>query len=285
MKKTVLITGASSGFGRILVHKLSELKQFNIIATLRNSRYNNLHIADELQALPNVTVLELDVTIQDNIDGVIKQINTQHKSIDIVVNNAGVFGGGLLEAHSIEQVQRLFEINLYAPLRIMKSVLPMMREQKEGLIINVSSMLGFFSIPLNSVYCASKSALEALVVGSYHELIQNGVENILIEPGSFPTELYQKAGIKADLPEITKAYNGLFEQMSEYASKAVYTAMQDHKPDPNAVVEKIIGLIQMPKCTRPLRNPIDQISGEAFSQKVAMDLISLAATQMKAYGF
>src|SRR6478752_4565860 len=98
MKKTVLITGASSGFGKMLVHKLSELKQFNIIATLRNSRSDNQHITDELQALPNVTVLELDVTIQDNIDRIIKQILAQHKTIDILVNNAGVFGGGLLEA-------------------------------------------------------------------------------------------------------------------------------------------------------------------------------------------
>jgi len=285
MKKTVLITGASSGFGKMLVHKLSVLNQFNIIATLRNSKNDNQHITEELQALPNVTVLELDVTVQNNIDSVTNQILIQHKSIDIPINNAGVFGGGLMEAHSIEQVQRLFEINLYAPLRLMKSVLPLMREQNEGLIINVSSMLGFFSIPLNSVYCASKSALEALVVGSYHELIQNGVENILIEPGSFPTELYHKAGIKADLPEITKAYNGLFEQMSEFANQAVYSAIQNNKPDPNAVVEKIVALIYMPKGTRPLRNPIDQISGEAFSQKVALDLASLSETQMKAYGF
>lgn len=285
MKKTILITGASSGFGKMLVHKLSGLKEFNIIATLRNTKHDNLSIANELQTLPNVTVLELDVTHQDNIDEIIKQTHDQFNTIDILVNNAGVFGGGLLEAHSIEQVQRLFEINLYAPLRLMKSVLPSMRKQNEGLIINVSSMLGFFSIPLNSVYCASKSALEALVVGSYPELVQNGVENILIEPGTFPTELYQKAGIKADLPGITKAYNGLYEQMSEYANKAVYSAIQDKNPDPNAVVEKIITLIQMPKGSRPLRNPIDQISGEVFSQKVALDLAALSAAQMKAYGF
>lgn len=285
MKKTIFITGASSGFGKMLVHKLSELKEFNIIATLRNSKHDNLPIANELQTLPNVIVYELDVTNQDNIDEIIKQTLDQFNTIDILVNNAGVFGGGLLEAHSIEQVQRLFNINLYAPLRLMKSVLPSMRKQNEGLIINVSSMLGFFSIPLNTVYCASKSALEALVVGSYHELVQNGVENILIEPGSFPTELYQKAGIKADLPEITKAYNGLYEQMSEYANKAVYSAIQDKNPDPNAVVEKIISLIQMPKGSRPLRNPIDQISGEVFSQKVALDLAALSAAQMKAYGF
>ena len=283
--KTILITGASSGFGKLLTEQLSAKAQYNIVATMRNVNSSNKEAKKELEKLSNVEVLELDVTLENDVSLITQQIIKKYQSIDILVNNAGVFGGGLLEAHSIEQIQNLFDVNVYAPLRLIKAVLPFMRNQNDGLIINLSSMLGFFSIPLNSVYCASKFALEALVTGSYAELIQKGVENILVEPGSFPTELYQKSGIKADLHKITNSYEGMAEQMTEYANKAIYGAVQKHNPDPHAVVNKIIGLIEMEKGTRPMRNPIDQISGEDFAQKVADDISVLAQTQMKAYGF
>jgi short-subunit dehydrogenase len=283
--KTILITGASSGFGKLLTEQLAASGQYYVIATMRNVNTANNVAKKELENLPNVEVIELDVTSEKEVNSVVHQVLTKHQSIDILINNAGVFGGGLLEAHSIEQVQKLFDVNVYAPLRVMKAVLPSMRSNQDGLIINISSMLGFFSIPLNSVYCASKFALEALVTGSYSELIQKGVENILVEPGSFPTELYQKAGIKADLSEITRSYDGMAEQMTEYANKAVYGAIQKNNPNSASVIDKIKRLIEMEKGTRPMRNPIDQISGEEFSQKVADDIAVLAQTQMKAYGF
>ena len=283
--KTILITGASSGFGKLLTEQLSAKTGFTILATMRNTETTNSECRKQLEKLPNVEVLELDVTSEKDVHSIVEFILQKHKSIDILINNAGVFGGGLLEAHSINQIQKLFDVNVFAPIRLMKAVLPSMRAQQDGLIINLSSMLGFFSIPLNAVYCASKFALEALVTGSYGELIQKGVENILVEPGSFPTELYQKSGIKADLPEITQAYEGMAEQMTEYANNAVYNAIQNNNPEILAVVNKIISLIEMEKGSRPMRNPIDQISGEQFSQKVADDLAVLAQTQMKAYGF
>ena len=169
--------------------------------------------------------MNLDVTNLEEVNSVILAIHKKYNNVDVLINNAGVIGGGLLEAHSIAQVNRLFQVNVYGPLALMKKVLPNMRKRKEGLNINISSMLGFFSIPLNSVYCAFTFALEALVTGSYQELIQQGVENILVEPGSFPTELYQKNGVKADLPDDTKSYNGQFEQMTKYISNNVYQAI------------------------------------------------------------
>lgn len=283
--KTILITGAGSGFGKLLTEQLSKKGNYTIFATLRNSNGQNLETRKELEKLPNVHIADLDVTSDDDVASVVKNIQEQYQAVDILINNAGVFGGGLLEAHSIEQVKNLFDVNVYGPLRLSNAVLPAMRKQGEGLIINLSSMLGFFSIPMNAVYCASKFALEALVTGSYSELIQKGVENILVEPGSFPTELYQKAGIKADLEDVTESYNGVAEQMTEYANATVYNAIQEKQPNPQAVVDKIISLIEMEKGTRPLRNPIDQISGEDFSSKVAENIAQLAKTQMEAYGF
>lgn len=283
--KTILITGASSGFGKILTEQLALKQQYNIIATLRDAGTKNLEAKKYLEQSQHVEVKELDVTKEEDVIAVVDEVLQKYGSIDVVVNNAGAFGGGLLEAHSITQAQKLFDVNVYGPLRLMKAVLPSMRRKQDGLIINVSSMLGFFSIPLNAVYCATKFALEALVAGSYGELIQKGVENILIEPGTFPTELYHKDGIKADLPEVTSSYEGLAEQMSEYGSKAVYQAIQTHHPNPQAVIDTIIRLLEMKKGTRPMRNPIDQISGEAFSQKVVNDIALLSQTQMKAYGF
>lgn len=283
--KTIVVTGTSSGFGRMLVHELARHGQYRVIATMRNAVAQNNAVKNELEELPLVKVVELDVTSGEQIATVTRQILEEFSTIDILINNAGVFGGGLLEAHSIEQVNRLFDVNVYAPLRLMQAVLPSMRKQQDGLIINMSSMLGFFSIPLNSVYCASKFALEGLVTGSYSELIQKGVENILVEPGSFPTELYQKAGIKADLVEVTASYDGMAERMTTYANARVYEAVQKHQPKPEDVVKKIISLIAMEKGSRPLRNPIDQISGESFANQVAEDLNALAQRQMTAYGF
>ncbi|NLR93767.1 SDR family NAD(P)-dependent oxidoreductase [Flammeovirga agarivorans] len=283
--KTILITGASSGFGKLLTQQLAQKEQYHIVATMRNTDSSNATVKKELESLHNVDVLALDVTSEEEVQHVTQKVAQKYSSIDILINNAGVFGGGLLEAHSITQVQKLFDVNVYAPLRLMKAVLPSMRQKQDGLIINLSSMLGFFSIPLNAVYCASKFALEALVSGSYSELISKGVENILVEPGSFPTTLYQKSGIKADLSDVTLSYAGWAEQMTAYANQAVYKAIQENQPDPQAVVQKIIDLISMEKGSRPMRNPIDQISGEDFAQKVAHDIESLAQTQMKAYGF
>lgn len=283
--KTILITGGSSGFGKLLTEQLAKKKDYKIITTIRNSNGSNSAVKTELEKLPNVKVLELDVTSDEQVKSITNQVLQEYHSIDILVNNAGVYGGGLLEAHSIDQVKNLFDVNVYAPLRLMKAVLPTMRNNGNGLIINLSSMLGFFSIPLNTVYCASKFALEAFVTGSYQELIQKGVENVLVEPGAFPTELYQKSGIKADLPEITRSYEGMAEEMTAFANKAVYEAIQKNNPDPEEVVYKIIDLIEMEKGTRPMRNPIDQISGELFANQVAADLEKLKQSQMKAYGF
>ena len=283
--KTVIITGASSGFGKSLTEQLSKKGTYTIIATLRNANGANKNTRIELEKLPNVVVKDLDVTKAEEVQTTFDSITNQYSQIDVLVNNAGTFGGGLMEGHSVEQVQKMFDVNFFAPFRTIQSVLPQMRKQKNGLIINLSSMLGFFSIPLNAIYSASKFALEGLVTGSYHELLPHGVENILIEPGSFPTELYQKAGIKADIEGINQAYSPWLENTTEYVNKAVWGALEQHQPNPQAVVQKMIDLIEMPAGTRPLRNPIDHISGDAFAQKVANDIEQLYNQQMKAYGF
>ncbi len=283
--KTVLITGSSTGFGNILAHQLSGQNKYHVIATMRNTSSSNYQAKLALEKLSNVDVMDLDVTNDQGVKDCIAQVIERYDRLDILINNAGQFGGGLLEAHSIPQVHKLFDINVYGPLRMMQAVLPQMRRQKEGLIINISSMLGFFSIPLNSIYCSTKAALESLVTGSYGELIQKGVENILIEPGSFPTELYEKAGVVADLKEITESYEGLYEQMRDFANAKVYNAIKTHKPDPSAVARRVIQLIEMNKGSRPVRNPIDHISGEDFTNKLIGELTELANTQMKSYGF
>lgn len=284
--KTVLITGTSSGFGEKIVKTLVEDNQeFHIIATMRGKDDKNKESAQELAKYPNVLVKELDVVNQASINSTAHEVLSEYGKIDILINNAGVYGGGLLEAHSINQVQKLFDVNVYGPLRLMKAILPAMRKEKRGLIINISSMLGFFSIPMNAVYCASKFALEGFVTGSYDELIQKGVENVLVEPGAYPTELFQKQGIIADENAITESYDGLAEQMTAYATSAVGRVMAEKQPNPQAVADKVVELIKMEKNTRPLRNPIDQISGEEFSHKVTRQLAALAQEQMKAYGF
>jgi NAD(P)-dependent dehydrogenase (short-subunit alcohol dehydrogenase family) len=173
MTKTVLITGSNSGIGRAAAELLAS-KGYRVIATMRTP---------EKGAGNDLTIVPLDVRSDSSVQAAIEQAG----DIDILVNNAGFEVWGPLEEMTVEDIKDQFETNVYGPFRLIAAVVPAMRNRSSGVIINVSSVAGRVSAPLNGLYSASKFALEALSETLKYETGHFGIRVHLIEPGGVET--------------------------------------------------------------------------------------------------
>jgi NAD(P)-dependent dehydrogenase (short-subunit alcohol dehydrogenase family) len=182
MKKTVLITGASSGFGKVAA-KLFHTKDWNVIATMRSPEKET-----ELSTLNNVFITRLDVTDKQSIQNAVAAGIKKFGKIDVLVNNAGYGALGALEAATEEQIKQQFDVNLFGLIVVTKAVLPGMRQQKSGTIINVSSVGGRVTFPFSSLYHATKFAVEGLTESLQYELNPFGINLKIVEPGGYKTE-------------------------------------------------------------------------------------------------
>ncbi len=161
----VVITGSSSGFGLLTAKSLLALG-YEVVATMRDSRTRNAGRAAELKAFAagtsgELAVVELDVTSDASVASAADKIR-ELGHVDVLVNNAGVMNVGVTEAYPIDEVKAQFDVNTFGPARVARAFMPQMREQRSGLIINLSSLAGRLVFPFFGVYCASKFALEAL---------------------------------------------------------------------------------------------------------------------------
>jgi NAD(P)-dependent dehydrogenase (short-subunit alcohol dehydrogenase family) len=182
MKKTVLITGASSGFGKAAA-KLFDTNNWNVIATMRSPEKET-----ELAALPNVFISKLDVTDKLSIQSAVTAGIEKFGKIDVLVNNAGYGALGAFEAATEDQVKQQFDVNLFGLIAVTKAVLPGMRKQRSGTIINVSSVGGRVTFPFSSLYHATKFAVEGLTESMQYELNPLGIRLKIVEPGGYKTE-------------------------------------------------------------------------------------------------
>jgi NAD(P)-dependent dehydrogenase (short-subunit alcohol dehydrogenase family) len=283
MKKVIIITGTSTGFGTLMAKSFAN-EGHNVIATMRNTTSNNLEIAKSLNAIPNIEVVELDVTSEDSVQSAINQVVAAHSRIDVLINNAALYGNGILEGYSLKQIQKIFDVNVFGVLRVNNSVLPHMRAAKDGLIINISSGVGRISPPFQVPYNATKFALEGLVEGSYVELIGQGIETVLIEPGAYATELWQKAGVHADRQDIITSYGEETQQMNEAISAAFGQILEKNKPNPQLIADAAIRLVNAEKGKRPLRTPVD-ISANGLDIEYNEATTEIKARWMAEYGF
>ncbi|MDP1811074.1 MAG: SDR family oxidoreductase [Sediminibacterium sp.] len=261
MSKKIFITGTSTGFGKLMTITLSKAGH-TVIAGMRNTTNKNKAVAKELSALPNVDVVEIDVTNDDSVNKAFEQTLAKHHNIDVLVNNAGVTGSGLLEAYSLDQIRAMFEINFYGVLRTYQAVLPSMRKAKSGLVINITSGASGHTLPFMIPYLASKFGVESITEGLQDELRQFNIENVSIQPGIYPTEMTNgsKAGLPADKPEIVAEYG---EQASNDFNKlggAFYGKLAEFNTNPQTVADGILALVNMENGTRPLRYPLDAIA-------------------------
>jgi NAD(P)-dependent dehydrogenase (short-subunit alcohol dehydrogenase family) len=257
-KKTILITGTSTGFGKLTALTLAKAG-YNVIATMRNLSNKNKDAAEHLSAIPGIEVVEMDVTSDESVNRSVGYALSKYGAIDVLVNNAGVSGVGLLEAYSIDQLKSLFETNVYGVLRTYKAVLPSMRARREGLIINISSGLGLFASPYVTAYCASKFAVEAFTEGLSGELSPFGIENVSIQCGAYPTEIGSKAGVNADENAVIESY-GVEKPSLQTLFGKVLAKAKEFNMDPQVIADGILDLIQMEKGTRPQKYPLDAVA-------------------------
>ena len=235
MKKTILITGASSGIGKATA-ELFSAKGWNVVATMRSPQKE-----EALSRLDNLLVARLDVQRPATIAEAIAQGIARFGQIDAVVNNAGYGQNGLFEAISPAQVMQQFEVNVFGVMHVTRAILPHFRKQKSGMFLNVSSGAGRFTLPLLSLYAASKFALEGFSEGLSHELSTLNILVKIIEPGGTETNFNKVAGDQhAHDPELTdyepftqaagKLFAGMIAQKSVTAAevaRVIYQAATD----------------------------------------------------------
>lgn len=199
MNKTVLITGTSSGIGRASVLKFNN-EGWNVIATMRTPKNET-----ELTKLENVEVIALDVQKPETIQNAIEKGIQRFGKIDAIVNNAGFAVFGVFELSSEEQVSKIFDTNVYGPMRVLRAILPHFRIQRCGTVINISSQGGRITFPTCSIYHATKFALEGLTEALAYELIPFNIKTKIIEPGSTATKFVGAAEITLEVYQNMKS--------------------------------------------------------------------------------
>ncbi|KGO92360.1 SDR family oxidoreductase [Flavobacterium subsaxonicum] len=218
MQKTIFITGASAGLGKATA-KLFQANGWNVIATMRNPEKET-----ELTQLENVTLLPLDVTNPEQIKTTVAKAIATH-TVDVVFNNAGYGLMGAMEAFTDEQMLKQIDTNLIGVLRVTQAFIPYFREKKSGLFISTTSMGGFLTFPLHSIYHATKFALEGWSEGMSFEL---GLHNIGIKtlaPGGTATEFLGRSLDRNTHP----AYTGLEDKLFSLTDAMMDAAAPAHQ--------------------------------------------------------
>ncbi len=252
----ILITGANSGFGQLIIAEL--LKSGHRVAgSMRDVDGRNAQAAAALRA-SGVEIVEIDVTNDASVAVGVAAATERLEQIDVLINNAGVGAHGLQENFSAEDFRHLFEINLFGVQRMIRAVLPEMRERGTGLILNVSSLLGRVALPFYGPYNATKWALEALSENYRAELSRFGVDVALIEPGGFPTGFIGNLMLPSN-PDRDTGYGAMAaapRESLEYFEGFLTANPQQH---PRLVAEAVASVVNMKPGERSFRTEVDRI--------------------------
>jgi NAD(P)-dependent dehydrogenase (short-subunit alcohol dehydrogenase family) len=248
MSKVVLITGGSSGIGKSIGEFLQK-KGFTVYGTSRNPERITTSV---------FPLIALDVRDKVSIQNAVSTIIAQSGRIDVVINNAGVGITGPIEEIPTEEIKNNFETNLFGPIEVMKAVLPQMRSQQSGLIINITSIAGYMGLPYRGIYSASKGALELITEALRMEVKSFGIHITNVAPGDFATNIaagrFHAPLLKGSAYEIP--YGTTLKTMDEHV---------DSGNNPNEMAEAIFKIIQNP-------NPKVHYKIGAFMQKFSIVL-------------
>ena len=207
--KTVFITGASTGIGYECAKIFME-NGWNVAATMRNPQ----NASDALKQ-GNVLITKMDVTDGDSIKNAVKEAICRFGQIDVLINNAGYYSIGVVEAIPEEEIRRQIETNLLGLIFTTKAVLPHMREKRSGLIVNLSSVAGRTTVPLQSIYHAAKWGVEGFSQSLQYEVEEMGIDVVLIEPGVIKTDFYTRS-MKYSKEEKLTEYEELSDKVAGY---------------------------------------------------------------------
>jgi NADP-dependent 3-hydroxy acid dehydrogenase YdfG len=250
MSKTILITGASSGFGRDTAETLHRAGH-TVYASMRDVQGKNREAADALRKL-GVKTVEVDVRDDASVDAGVQNVLAEAGKIDVLVNNAGIGSAGVTEAFTTEQAKAIFDTNVIGLLRVTRAVLPSMRHQHEGLIINIGSIFGRVTFPFLGIYGASKFAVEALTDSLRYEVSQLGVE---VQPSTYPTNFVASIQRPADT-EVTKSYGEVGHIPDAMFKSLASTFEGKDAPNPHDVAEAIVKLVGQSKGSRAPRTVV-----------------------------
>lgn len=255
--QVVIVTGSSSGFGRLISETLAR-QGHTVFASMRDLAGKNADKAAELQAFAEkekltLHALDLDVTDDGSVERAIEQVIAQVGRVDVVVNNAGVLYRGPLEAFTAEQVHEQYDANVFGAIRVNRAVLPHMRKQGSGLLIQVGSVLGRLSYPFFGLYSSTKFALEGLTEAYAHELAPFGIDAAIIEPGTYPTSIGNNS-VGSDQERVAPYADNYMQAVQ--AIRAASSGAGGTPPDIQEVADAIADLIALPAHQRPLRTVV-----------------------------
>ena len=278
MCKSILITGASSGFGRDTAETLHRAGH-TVYASMRGVQGKNRETAEALRKL-GIETVELDVRADESVEAGVKNVLAQAGKIDVLVNNAGIASAGVTEAFTTEQAKAIFDTNVIGLLRVTRAVLPSMRERRDGLIINIGSILGRVTFPFIGIYGASKFAVEALTDSLRYEVSQLGVEVVEVQPSGYPTNFFANIQTPAST-EVTKSYGEVGEIPAAMVEALTSTFEGEDAPNPHDVGEAIVELVGQPKGSRAIRTVVGAPFG---SDKANEEVAPVQAKAVEALG-
>jgi short-subunit dehydrogenase len=253
-QKVAIITGSSSGIGHATALLLAR-NRFHTYATMRNIKksVDIMEIANR-ERLP-LQVIQLDVNDDTSIRNSIEKVISEKQRIDLLVNNAGYGLVGAFEDLSVEEIKSQFETNFFGVIRLTQQVLPIMRKQKSGTIVNVSSGAGRIGFPGMSAYVSSKFALEGLSESMSYELEPFGIKSVIIEPGVIRTNFKKNAVMsKKSLDDSSiSPYSSIIQKMD-----ASITSIIEHATPPEEVAKAILHVVTSnnPELRFPVGNDI-----------------------------
>jgi len=229
-RPVALVTGASSGIGKAAALALAAAG-FQVAGTSRNTSRVTPH--------DGVRFLDLDVTSDESVTTAVQQVMERFGRLDVLVNNAGIGTAGAAEESSVAQAQGVFDVNVFGVIRMTKAVLPRMRAQGGGRIINISSVLGLVPGPYMAVYVASKHAIEGYSESMDHEVREHGVRVLLVEP-AYTSTGFEGNSVRADTPL------PVYARQRHIFDDVIAAAMRDGD-DPATVAKVIVAAATDPK--------------------------------------
>jgi short-subunit dehydrogenase len=232
----VLITGASSGIGKTIAEKLARLG-YKVYGTSRKQQPLDGKNTAGNNGPGFFRLIQLDVCSEASVKNAVEYVLEKEGTIDVLINNAGFGIAGSVEDTSTEEAQKQFDTNFFGVHRMLRHVLPVMRKNQKGIIINISSVAGVFSIPFQSMYSASKYALEAMSEALRVEVKPFGIKVVLVEPGDTRTEFTSKRQIVAAADE--------YSVYKESFTRSLNTMVKDETngPEPDVVAKVVIKVL------------------------------------------
>ncbi len=257
MNKTWIVTGSHTGFGKELAVKLAQEDGVNLVATSRKpgqldflDQYDHGQIDKEI----------LDVTKHDQVVTTVKNAQAHFGSIDVLVNNAGIGYFGTFEESKLDDVKYMFDVNVWGLVDMTREVLPIMRKQKSGIIINFSSIGGMFSFPTLSFYHGTKYAVEGMSESLAKETKDLGIKVMVIEPSGFRTDWAGRSSHK------TMPTHDDYKQFGEFIKNNEEGAHHE-AGDPVKAAEIIIDEVKNHSDNLPLRLPLGKFAVDTIMDK------------------